>query len=133
MSQKIVIVDDSFASRKLFALLLEKGGFEVRQAGDGEELRLVLQEFQPDLILMDFNLPGTGGLELTRILKASQATRGIMVVALTACTLASDVEKAAEAGCEGFIAKPIDRRSFVCRVKRYLELRQTAAREATLG
>jgi CheY-like chemotaxis protein len=124
MSEKIVIVEDSRAIRKIFAALLENEGYQVRQAQDGDELSAILKEFHPDLILMDFNLPGTGGLDLTRMLKAVETTRDIAVVAVTSCTLSSDVEKAAEAGCEGFIAKPINRANFVPRVKAYLKRRK---------
>jgi two-component system, cell cycle response regulator DivK len=82
----------------------------------------ILRVFRPDLILMDVQLPGMDGLELTRRLKASPATNEIVIVALTASAMKGDEEKALKIGCDGYITKPIDTRTLVPRVKEYLRL-----------
>jgi len=78
---------------------------------DAEEAIELLKSTRPDLILMDIELPGMDGLELTRRLKANSATRQIVILALTAYAMKKDKQKAVEAGCDGFIAKPFDTRN----------------------
>src|SRR5262245_38370904 len=98
--QPILIVEDNPINVKLFRVLLEKAGFDVRTAGDADEAFAVLAEFSPQLILMDVQLPGVDGLELTRRLKADERYRDIVVVALTAYAMKGDRERALDAGCE---------------------------------
>ena len=105
---RILIVDDNAANLKVARLALEGEGFEVRVAEDAEAALAVLGEFRPGLILMDIQLPGIDGLELTRRLKADAATHDIVIVAVTAFAMKGDREKALAAGCDGYIAKPID-------------------------
>ena len=107
--EPILIVDDNLANLKLARLLLEHEEYNVRTAADAEAALEILKTFQPQLILMDIQLPGMDGLELTRRLKSNSTTRQVTILAFTAS--AKDEEKAAEAGCDGFIAKPIDTRS----------------------
>lgn len=117
--KRILVVEDHPLNVKLVRLLLQ-GTYEVRTAGDADEALRVLQGYQPDLILMDVQLPGMDGLELTRRLKADPRTRGIVVVALTAYAMKGDEDKALAAGCSGYITKPLDTKSFVDTVSRYL-------------
>jgi two-component system, cell cycle response regulator DivK len=108
MTETILIVDDNAANLKLARVLLQGEGYTVRTAGDAEEALLLLQSFTPRLILMDIQLPGMDGLELTRRLKADVATRDIVILALTAYAMKGDEEKTRAAGCDGYVAKPID-------------------------
>ncbi len=109
-ADSILIVDDNAANLKLARILLAAEGFEVRTASDADEARAVLRVFLPRLILMDVQLPGMDGLELTRRLKADPATRDILVIGLTAYAMKGDPERILAAGCDGYIAKPIDTR-----------------------
>jgi CheY-like chemotaxis protein len=118
--EPILIVDDNPLNLKLVRLLLSSEGYEVRTASDAEEALAVLREFRPRLILMDIQLPGMDGLALTRQLKAEPATRDILVVGLTAYAMKGDRERALAAGCDGYIAKPIDTRGLPARVAEFL-------------
>lgn len=118
----ILIVDDNPINLKLARLLLSAEGYEVRTALDAEQALGLLGEFQPHLILMDIQLPGMDGLELTRRLKADPKTHTIAIVALTAYAMKGDEEKALACGCSGYISKPIDTRHFSAQVARYLQL-----------
>jgi CheY-like chemotaxis protein len=109
--EPILVVDDNPANLKLVRVLLTAEGYTVRTAADAGEALAVLQEFHPHLVLMDLQLPGMDGLELTRQLKAEPAYRGLTVVALTAYAMKGDEEKALDAGCDGYIPKPIDTRA----------------------
>jgi two-component system, cell cycle response regulator DivK len=122
--EPILIVDDNPLNLKLIRVLLGAEGYNVRTCGDAEEALATLQGFRPALILMDIQLPGIDGLELTRRLKADPATRDIMIVALTAYAMKGDEEKARAAGCDGYLTKPIDTAVFsnvlagyVCRTR----------------
>ena len=108
--ERILIVDDNPMNLKLARVLLAFEGYEVRTAEDAGEALALLEEFHPRLILMDIQLPGVDGLEATLRLKADPATRDIIVVALTAYAMKGDNEKALAAGCDGYVAKPIDTR-----------------------
>src|SRR5215813_9102781 len=127
MNESILIIEDNPVNVKLFRVLLEKAGFDIRTAGDAEEALAVLSGFNPRLILMDVQLPGIDGLELTRRLKANPRYEQIPIVALTAYAMKADQERASDAGCAGHIAKPIETRTFVASVKQYLEAKPAAA------
>jgi two-component system, cell cycle response regulator DivK len=109
--EPILIVDDHPINLKLARVLLSAEGYEVRTAEDVTQALAVLAEYHPRLILMDIQLPGVDGLELTRRLKADPATRDILVVALTAYAMKGDAERALDAGCDGYVPKPIDTRA----------------------
>lgn len=126
----ILVVDDNPLNLKLTRILLAAHGYEVRTAMDSKEALAVLNSFQPRLILMDIQLPGMNGLELTRRLKADPATRDIVVLALTAYAMKGDEHRAREAGCNGYIAKPIDTRSLAAVVREYLERQDGQSRAA---
>ena len=116
----ILLVEDNEANQMLARAVLELDGFEVRVAGSAEEARTELRAATPSVILMDVQLPGEDGLSLTRDLKADPATASIPVVALTAHAMSGDRALAIQAGCQGYIAKPIDTRTFGNDVRRYI-------------
>ena len=119
--EPILIVDDNAVNLKLMRVLLAGEGYVVRTACDAEEALAVLQEFRPWLILMDLQLPGMDGLELTRRLKRDPALVHIVIVALTAYAMKGDEGKALEAGCNGYITKPIDTRTLAAAIATLLE------------
>jgi PAS domain S-box-containing protein len=104
----ILIVDDNPANLKVARIALEGEGFAIRIATDGHAALDAIAAARPDLILMDIQLPGIDGLELTRRLKADPATRDVPIIAVTAYAMKGDREKALAAGCDGYLAKPID-------------------------
>ena len=109
--ERILIVDDNTINLKLVRVLLAAEGFDVRTAEDATEATAVVEAFHPHLILMDIQLPGVDGLELSRRLKSDPANRDLVIVALTAYAMKGDEERALAAGCDGYIAKPIDTRT----------------------
>jgi len=121
---RILVVDDNPTNLKLACDVLEWSGYEVSGAMDAEEALAIVEGSadQPplDLILMDIGLPGMDGLTLTRKLKAAEATRTIRIMALTAFAMKGDEEKVFEAGCDGYISKPIDTRLLAERVAQCL-------------
>ena len=108
MSKKILVVDDNPTNLKLISDVLEFEGYDMLRAVDAEAAQIVLKATLPDLILMDIAMPGMDGLTLTRKLKAAKRTGNIPVVALTAFAMKGDDQRAFEAGCDGYITKPID-------------------------
>jgi CheY-like chemotaxis protein len=118
--ESILIVDDNPLNLKLIRVLLTGEGYDVRVAADAVEALAVLRTFTARLILMDIQLPGIDGLELTRRLKAAPETRDVIVVALTAYAMKGDAQRMIEAGCDGYIAKPIDTREFPATVAGFL-------------
>lgn len=117
MPDPILVVDDNPMNLKLLRVLLAGDGWEVRTAGSAAEARQVLQTFAPRLILMDIQLPDVDGLTLTRELKAAPATAKIPVVAITSYAMKGDEEKALAAGCDAYVAKPIDTRALPGRLR----------------
>jgi CheY-like chemotaxis protein len=117
----ILIVDDNASNIKLLAFLLTSKGYEVRTAASAAEALAVLEEFLPKLILMDIQLPGMDGLELTRRIKADAWLVGVIVLALTAYAMKGDEEKALAAGCDGYVTKPIDTRTLSNVIQGYLD------------
>jgi CheY-like chemotaxis protein len=120
MSELILIVEDNEANQLLARAVLELEGYEVALAGSADEALQQIDNQTPDLILMDVQLPGQDGLSLTRQLKSDPKTEAVPVVALTAHAMHGDRELALEAGCAGYIAKPIDTRTFGAEVRQYL-------------
>jgi len=104
----ILVVDDNPANLKLARLLLQGEGYDARTAADAEDALRLMETIEPRLILMDLQLPGMDGLELTRRLKGDLRTRDIVILALTAYAMKGDEERALLAGCDGYVAKPID-------------------------
>ena len=116
----ILIVEDNEANRLLAGAVLEREGYRVEMAGNAEEALQKLANGSPDLILMDVQMPGMDGLTLTRRLKGNARTADIPVVALTALAMMGDRERTLEAGCSGYISKPINTRTFASEVSKYL-------------
>ena len=119
-SNSVLIVDDTPVNLKLVRVLLSRQGFEVRTASTAEEALEMAPAFRPRLVLADIQLPGMDGLEMTRRLKAAPETRDTVVLALTAFAMKGDEEKAFAAGCDGYITKPIDTRTFPALIRQYL-------------
>jgi two-component system, cell cycle response regulator DivK len=109
--RNVLIVDDNPMNMKLVRVLLTGEGYEVRTAADALEALDILKEWRPLLILMDIQLPGIDGLELTRRLKTDSATDQIIIIGLTAYAMKGDEERILAAGCDAYIAKPIDTRT----------------------
>jgi CheY-like chemotaxis protein len=112
MSAKpLLIVDDNPSNLKLLRVLLSGEGYDVRTALSAAEALTALAAQRPALILMDIQMPGMDGLELTRRIKADPATAAIPVVAITAYAMSGDEARAKEAGCDAYVTKPIDTRA----------------------
>lgn len=126
--EPILIVDDNTVNLKLVRVTLALEGYNVRTATDAEEALAELRTFRPDLILMDLQLPGMDGLELAKRLKANDAMRDILIIAVTAYAMKGDEEKALAAGCDGYLAKPIDTRTLPAAVARYLRQKSRESR-----
>jgi CheY-like chemotaxis protein len=116
----VLVVDDNAANAALISFLLKKKGYDVRTATDAAEALVAVDEFHPRLIMMDLQLPGMDGLELTRRLKADPRTRGIIIIALTAYAMKGDDERARDAGCDGYVSKPIDTRALPAMIRTHL-------------
>ena len=125
----ILVVEDNALNLKLVRSLLALGGYQVLEAEDAEKGIQMASLHQPDLILMDIQLPGIDGLEATRVIKGNSETRNIPVVALTSYAMPGDEIKAQEAGCSGYITKPINTRTFMESVNGYLNHHQTSTPE----
>lgn len=104
----ILLVEDNEMNRDMLSRRLIRKGFEVVMAVDGVECMQVLEGQTPDLVLMDINLPGKDGYELTREIKADPATGSIPVIALTAHAMSGDRDKSIAAGCDDYDTKPVD-------------------------
>ena len=118
--EPILIVDDTPVNLKLTRMLLVNEGYSVATAASAEEALELLRSYRPRLILADIQLPGMDGLEMTRLIKKNEATKDIAVVALTAFAMKGDEQKAMDAGCDGYITKPIDTRTLGERIRQLL-------------
>jgi CheY-like chemotaxis protein len=118
--EPILVVDDNPANAALISFLLESNGYDVRTAADADEAVALLAAFRPRLIMMDLQLPGMDGLELTRRLKADDETRDIVIVVLTAYAMKGDEQRARDAGCDDYITKPIDTRTLPSVISQHL-------------
>ncbi len=112
-ARRILVVEDNELNMKLLNDVLEAHGYDVLSTGEGAVALEWAKQYQPDLILMDLQLPDMSGLEVTRQLKADEATRRIPVVAVTAFAMAGDEKKARDNGCDAYVAKPIVLRDFL--------------------
>jgi len=117
---RVLMVEDNEANMTLASFLLKSAGHTVLPATDAEAGLTIARAEQPDLILMDIQLPGMDGLQATTLLKADAATRDIPVVALTALAMVGDEERIRAAGCDGYIAKPFRYQDFLARVAQQL-------------
>ena len=120
MSAHILVIDDNPANLELARYLLGVAGYVVETASDAEQAQQLLKQATPDLILMDITLPGMDGLTLTRKLKADERLKNIPVAAFTASAMVGDEQKALQAGCAGYVTKPIDIDQFTKQVAAFL-------------
>ena len=118
--ERILIVDDNEMNLRLLRWLLEKNGYEVHTAVDAQTARAAIRAVHPRLVLMDIQLPDVDGLQLTREFKADPDLRDIPIVAVTASAMKGDQQKTIDAGCEGYITKPIDTAQFPVEIAGYL-------------
>lgn len=116
----ILVVDDNPTNLKLISDVLEFEDYTIARAGNAEAALAQIASKLPALILMDIQMPGMDGLTLTRQLKADPATRSIPVIAVTSFAMKGDEAKAREAGCDGYITKPINTRELPHLVRRFL-------------
>jgi two-component system cell cycle response regulator DivK len=120
MRATVLVVEDNEDNRVLVAKVLGLAGYRVVEAASGEEALELVARGPPDLILMDLNLGGMNGFEATRRLKDDPASARVPVVALTAYAMVGDRERALEAGCDGYIAKPVDVRRLPEQVETFI-------------
>lgn len=118
---RILVVEDNPANMKLAVFLLESAGHVALSATDAESGLTLAREGRADLILLDIQLPGMDGLEAVDLLKGSEETRKIPVIALTALAMKGDEERIRAAGCDGYIAKPLRYQDFLATVAVHLE------------
>ena len=121
MSKTILIVEDNDLNMKLLNDLLQAHGYSTLQTMDGRDVIKIAREHNPDLILMDIQLPEISGLEVTKMLKADNDLKSIPVIAVTAFAMKGDEEKIREGGCEGYIAKPISVPTFLDTISKFLD------------
>jgi CheY-like chemotaxis protein len=126
-SARILVIDDNHVNQKLVAYLMRAHGYDVDTAGDAESAVEKIREQRPDMILMDIQLPGIDGLELTATLKAAPETSGIVIIAVTAYAMKGDKDKAFAAGCDDYITKPIDTRTLPETIARHLARRASTS------
>jgi CheY-like chemotaxis protein len=119
LRKRILIVDDNAMNLRLFELLLHDE-YAVETVRDAEEALAAIERCRPDLVLVDIQLPGIDGLALTRLLRKDDKNLWIRIVALTAYAMTDDRDRAFAAGCDGFISKPVDTRTFASTIERHL-------------
>jgi two-component system cell cycle response regulator DivK len=120
MTKKILVVEDTEDNRQILRDLLGMAGYDTIEANDGAEGVARAREHRPDLILMDIQMPVMDGYEATRRIKADPTLKQIPVIAVTSYALSGDEEKAREAGCDGYIAKPYSPRQMLAKVREIL-------------
>jgi two-component system, cell cycle response regulator DivK len=120
---RILVVEDNASNMSLVTFMLESGGHTVLGAADAEAGLTVARAEQPDLVLMDIQLPGMDGLQAAGLLKGDRVTRGIPVIALTALAMKGDEQRILQAGCDGYLAKPLAYQVLLDTVARFLPAR----------
>jgi two-component system, cell cycle response regulator DivK len=120
MSKRILIVEDQEDNRAILRDLLSRAGYALIEAADGEEGVKLAQTEQPDLILMDIQLPVIDGYEATRRIKGVPELKSIPIIAVTSYALSGDEAKARAAGCDGYVTKPFSPRDLLAKVRTYL-------------
>jgi CheY-like chemotaxis protein len=122
--ERILVVDDNVTSSKLAAYVMRASGYDVSVAADGESALDAIRLQQPDVVLVDIQLPGIDGLELVRQLRADAILCHLLIIAVTAHAMEGDQEKALAAGCDDYVTKPINTRTLPDRIARRLEGRR---------
>lgn len=122
--RRVLVVEDNDMNMQLVEYLLEEGGYDIVKATSGEEALAIARDSAseaPDLILMDIHLPGMDGLSVVREMKTSVRTARVPILALTAHAMRGDKDRFLEAGCDGYISKPIDVKTFLSSIEQYLK------------
>jgi len=120
MSKKILVVEDQEDNRQILRDLLSSAGYEMSEAGDGQEALAAVAKQRPDLILMDIQLPVMDGYEATRRIKSDPKTRSIPIIVVTSYALSGDESKARDAGCDAYVTKPYSPRALLAKIKEFL-------------
>ena len=124
LTRKVLVVEDNDMNMQLVEYLLEEGGYGILKASSGEEALALTRNpnnAPPDLILMDIHLPGMDGLSVVRFIKSDPRMRGVPILALTAHAMRGDKDRFLDAGCDGYISKPIDVKTFLGAIEGYLK------------
>jgi CheY-like chemotaxis protein len=119
-NRTILVIEDNALNMKLVRTLLKVGKYDIIEAIDAETGIQSARECKPDLILMDIQLPGMDGLNATKIIKEDPSLKNVKILALTSHAMEGDDKKALNAGCDGYIVKPIDTKNFLDTIGQYL-------------
>ena len=119
-NKMVLVVEDNPLNMKLIRSMLQLGDFDMIEAPDAESGIELAKKIKPDLILMDIQLPGMDGLSATQLIKNDPSLNKVPIVAITSYAMHGDEQKAKSAGCSGYIAKPIDTRSFLDTINEYM-------------
>ena len=125
-SSRVLIADDIQQNRELLEAYLADEGYEILMASDGQQTMQLVDQHQPDLILLDIMMPRMSGYEVCSQIKGDPARRGILVLMVTALNETGDIEKAVNAGCDDFLTKPVNRLELRTRVRSLLRVRHLA-------
>jgi two-component system cell cycle response regulator DivK len=120
MTKRILVVEDQEDNRRILRDLLDSAGFEMIEAGDGQQALVAAEQHRPDLILMDIQLPVLDGYEATRRIKANPALNTIPIIVVTSYALSGDEGKARAAGCDAYVTKPYSPRQLLAKIREYL-------------
>ncbi len=120
MKPVVLVIDDNATNLKLAHWVLTSEGFDVVSVESAEEALAILSDQRPDLLLVDIALPGLSGLELTRMLRARADTRNLPIVAMTASAMKGDEAKALDAGCNAYLAKPVNTRILASQLRQVI-------------
>jgi two-component system cell cycle response regulator DivK len=120
MTKRILVVEDQEDNRQILRDLLANAGFEMIEAEDGVQAIAAASQHRPDLILMDIQLPTLDGYEATRRIKADPALSAIPIIVVTSYALSGDDDKAREAGCDAYVAKPYSPRALLAKIREFL-------------
>ena len=120
--RRVLVVEDNDMNMQLVKYLLEEGGYQIIKAASGEEALSITRDDQMklDLILMDIHLPGMDGLSVVREMKSDTRTKNVPILALAAHAMRGDKDRFLEAGCDGYISKPIDVKTFIASIQNYI-------------
>src|ERR1700729_2717696 len=119
--ETILVVDDAVFNLKLIATVLRNSGYKVQLSSTAEQALSSLNTLRPDLVLVDIQLPGMDGFELTRRIRQQTRLQDVVVIAMTASARDGIEQEALDAGCNGFIGKPVEPKSFATQIHRFLE------------
>jgi two-component system cell cycle response regulator DivK len=120
MSKRILVIEDTEDNRRIIGDLLTSVGYELIEAADGVEGVAIAQSHQPDLILMDIQLPVMDGYDATRRIRAIPELADVPIIAVTSYALSGDEAKARDAGCDGYVAKPFSPRELLAKIREFL-------------